>query len=366
MNDSRETFRIVCRDKFDNLCEGSTEVSVVLSAVSGACATAPKAEAPAVPRVKNNRDGTYSVNYFVHHTGTYEVDVRANNKPINGSPFMLRVVPNKQISSQQQLFKLMPMIGIEIAHHADGYKGVKVKSTRKGKAADVAGITEQHYVQKVCGVFIETNMVFQDQIQHRTPGDILPFVVLNSKDGKVSTKNVEVQTLGKTVEEVREIRKSAGVINDIWDRKLHSTLLDSNSAMSVGESPRPPAFWGDVSARRGDSSVKPSAPAKIQRSATMAEKRSSSMVGPVSGRSANYARSSERLAATSSQLAQAAVTAKKPVLNSAGSGRAVPRPHSANLGGSSGVSRPTTSVRPLKSFEDKTTTSKRVYPQNTG
>ena len=47
---------------------------------------------------------------------------------------------------------------------ADGGRGVKVLSARKGGPAALAGIGSQHYVQKIGGTFISTNLVFENEV----------------------------------------------------------------------------------------------------------------------------------------------------------------------------------------------------------
>jgi len=279
--------------------------------------------------------------------------------PIKGSPMSLRIVPNKAVQAQQTLHKLKPIIGIEIATMSDGRKGVRVLSIREGRAADLAGVTKDHFVTKVNAVFIETNMVFELQTKKKTPGDILPFVLLDAKTGKVTTKNVEVGTLGKTIEEVREIRRQAGITEAVWDREMHSSV-DFNTAK---DSPRLPAFYGGSSPQVGSGGKdvpQPGAPPR-RPSSDYTARASPDGTSPQRDRHSATASTTTK----SSQLRPPAdATANSRVSGS--SGRARPQSASISTARAAGIPRAAASVRPLKSFEDKAESnrsSKGIRPQ---
>lgn len=81
-----------------------------------------------------------------------------------------------------RLKQIKPAIGMEIGLKASDTRGVRVLRVRHGASAWLAGITTEHYIQQVDGVFILNNQVFKDQVLRKLPGDEIVLTVADENE----------------------------------------------------------------------------------------------------------------------------------------------------------------------------------------
>ena len=98
-------------------------------------------------------------------------------------------------------------------------KGLLVLHVTDPGPAKTAGIEPGEFLHAIDSVEFHSNIDFEETVKHRTPGDLVKVRVYNLCSG-FRMVEMELGAVGKTMSEVRKIRKEGGVsINVIWDRK---------------------------------------------------------------------------------------------------------------------------------------------------
>jgi len=153
----------------------------------------------------SEKPATYYVVWIPRSSGPTVVEVKVCGEHVPGSPFK----PTCKPSAGERLYTMKCVFGLEISTEDSPGLGLKVMSVRKRGAAQQAGILLDEYIKEIDGHYLSSNIVFEDRVLHRTPGDTVDVQVV-SINGKVERSiKLIASAKGHTPEEVDILRAEA-------------------------------------------------------------------------------------------------------------------------------------------------------------